>query len=86
MAKAAKEVPPEVVKAPLSIVEQIDAIVQKHLANEPKMEGRSIHLEQSPAGGLHIKVDGEYYQRPAEIQDRDVQLLIKMALKEWEAG
>jgi hypothetical protein len=86
ISEAAKDAPPAAGKAALSIVEQIDAVLQRHLANEPKMAGRKIHLKQAPAGGLHIEVDGEYYQRPAEIKDRDVQLLIKMALKEWEAG
>lgn len=67
------------------IVGQIDAILQKHVRAEPKLEGRSIHLEQAPAGGLRIKVDNEVYQRPAEIREKEVQLVIKMALKEWEA-
>ena len=70
----------------LSIVDQIDAILQKYLIAEPKMAGRSIHLEQAPEGGLRINVDGEYFQRPAEIKEREIQLLIKMALKEWEAA
>jgi hypothetical protein len=86
ISEAAKNVPAAARKTALSIVEQIDAILQRHLSNEPKMAGRSIHLKQAPAGGLHIEVDGEYYQRPGEIEDRDVQLLIKMALKEWEAS
>lgn len=86
IASAASLTPPEPARTTVTIVEQIDAILQRHLASDPKMEGRSIHLEQSPAGGLQIKVDSDYYQRPAEIKDRDVQLLIKMALKEWEAG
>lgn len=67
------------------IVGQIDAILQKYVRAEPKLEGRSIHLEQAPAGGLRIKVDDAVYQRPAEIEEKEVQLVIKMALKEWEA-
>jgi hypothetical protein len=31
-------------------------------------------------------VDGQFYQRPAEIKEKEVQLVIKMALKEWEAS
>ncbi len=68
-----------------SIVEQIDYILQKHVRAEPNLEGRSIHLEQASSGGLLINVDGQTYQRPAEIKEKDVQLVIKMALKEWEA-
>jgi hypothetical protein len=71
---------------PAGIAGQIDAILQKHIRAEPKLEGRSIHLEPAPAGGLHINVDGQFYQRPAEIKEKEVQLVIKMALKEWEAS
>ncbi|MFZ0545957.1 MAG: hypothetical protein WAM60_10995 [Candidatus Promineifilaceae bacterium] len=70
---------------PTNIVDQIDEILQKYVKAEPKLEGRSIHLEQAPAGGLRIKVDEQIYQRPAEIQEKEIQLVIKMALKEWEA-
>lgn len=70
---------------PSGIAGQIDAILQKYVKAEPKLEGRSIHLEQAPTGGLRIKVDNQVYQRPAEIKEKEVQLVIKMALKEWEA-
>jgi hypothetical protein len=68
----------------LSIVEQIDAILQKYLAAEPSLARRSIHLEQAPGGGLRIFVDGRYFQRPGDIEEREIQLALKMALKEWE--
>jgi hypothetical protein len=83
---AAKKGKPTLIKRPTSILSQIDEILQKYIAAEPNFEGRSIHFEQAPAGGLRIKVDGEVYQKPAEIKDKEVQLVIKMALKEWEAG
>jgi hypothetical protein len=68
----------------LTIVEQIDQILQKHLATDPQLARRSIHLEQAPGSGLRIVVDGKYYQRPGEIEEKEIQLFIKMALKEWE--
>lgn len=70
---------------PSGIVGQIDTILQRYIRAEPKLQGRSIHLEQAPAGGLRINVDGQVYQRPAEIKEKEIQLVIKMALKEWEA-
>jgi hypothetical protein len=82
---ATRNEPPAAAGPPSNIVGQIDAILQKHVRAEPKLEGRSIHLEQAPAGGLRIKVDNQVYQRPAEIREKEVQLVIKMALKEWEA-
>lgn len=70
----------------LSPVEQIDAVLQKYVAADPELAGRNIHLEQHPEGGLQIRVDGRYYQRPREIEDQRIQVLIKKAIKEWEAG
>ena len=79
--------PPPVDDEPptLSLVEEIDQILQTHVQAHPQMAGRSIHLHAGLAGGLQIEVDGSYYQRPGEIPDKAVQLLIKQALQEWES-
>ena len=69
----------------LSLVEQVDAILQRHLLTDPELAGRKIHLVQDPSGGLTIDVDGRRYQRPREIEDLRIQKMIKRALKEWEA-
>ena len=71
---------------PQSIAEQIDAILQKHLDADPTMSGRIIHLRQNAAGGLRIEVDGKDYDKPADIADKDVQMVIKTAVKEWNAS
>lgn len=70
---------------PQTIAEQIDAILQKHLATDPQMTSRSIRLRQNATGGLRIEVDGKHYEKPTDIPDKEVQLLIKMAVKEWNA-
>lgn len=79
--------PPPVDEEPplLSLVEEIDQILQRHIQADPRMAGRTIHLHPAMAGGLQIEVDGSYYQRPGEIPDKAVQLLIKNALQEWES-
>lgn len=69
----------------LSLVEQVDAILQRYLLAEPDLAERKIHLIQDPGGGLSIEVDGKQYQRPRDIDDPRIQLLIKRALKEWES-
>jgi hypothetical protein len=69
----------------MSLADEIDAILQKHVRAHPRMAGRSIHLHPAPTGGLQIEVDGIYYKRPGEIPDKTVQLLIKNALLEWES-
>ncbi len=80
-----KDLPPTpTVKKDLSVVEQIDMILQRHLANAPEMAERDIHLQQDASGGLQIKVDGEYFNAPKEINDPKAQAFIKRALKEWE--
>lgn len=69
-----------------TLADQIDAILQKHLAAEPEMAARTIRLRDNPSGGLRIEIDGHFYDRPREIPELAIQRLIKKALKEWEAG
>ena len=69
---------------PLSVAKQIDAILQKHLAADPALANRDIHLKQSDEG-LRIVVDNQAFKRPADVPDKQVQLVLKMALQEWEA-
>ncbi|MCP4357350.1 MAG: hypothetical protein GY796_04945 [Chloroflexi bacterium] len=72
--------------AALSPVAQIDSILQRYIAADPELADRSVHLTQHPAGGLQIEADGRKYQRPREIEDQRVQILIKKAIKEWEGS
>lgn len=69
----------------LSLVEQVDEILQRYLLTDPELAKRKIHLVQDANGGLIIDVDGKRYQRPREIEDPRIQVMIKRALKEWEA-
>jgi putative intracellular protease/amidase len=73
-------------KRPLSVAEQIDAILQKHLAAAPDMGERVVHLVQNPAGGILIEVDGQRFGKPADIPEPAIQELIKRAVKEWDAA
>lgn len=69
-----------------SLADQIDAILQKHLAAEPELINRTIRLRENPSGGLRIEIDGHFYDRPREIPELAIQQIIKKALKEWEAS
>ncbi len=69
----------------LSLVEQVDAILQRHLQTDPELVGRKIHLVQDVNGGLIIDVDGKRYERPRDIENLQIQKMIKRALKEWES-
>lgn len=68
----------------VSIASQIDGILQGYVEADSALAGRSIHLKQSPNGGLIIVVDGQAFKRPNEIEEKTVRDVIKRALKEWE--
>lgn len=69
----------------LSLVEQVDAILQRHLLADPELAERKIHLVQDANGGLIIDVDGKRYERPRDVENPQIQIMIKRALKEWES-
>ena len=69
----------------LSLVEQVDAILQRYLQEDPELARQKIHLVQDAKGGLTIEVDGHRYERPRDIEDKRIQVMIKRALKEWES-
>lgn len=75
----------EAKKEPASIVEQIDKILQRYVASSDMYSSRSIHLIQGREGNVKIEVDGRVYDRPRDIDEKPIQLMIKRALKEWEA-
>jgi len=70
----------------LSIVEQIDVIFQKYLAQDASLQGRIARLESIPEGGLRIRVDSIYYSQPKEIEDKRIRRALTLALREWESG
>ena len=76
--------PLEEMLEPLSIVDQINPLVQKQIDANPELEGRVVHLESEPAGGLQIRVDGQLYERPENIEDVRIRKAIAAALREWD--
>ena len=79
-----KSPPPEEEVEPLSIVDQINPLLQKQIDANPELQGRVVHLESEPAGGLLIRVDGQLYERPENIEDIRIRKTIAAALKEWD--
>lgn len=73
-------------KEPVSLIKQIDAILQRHISSSDRYRDRSIHLIQGAEGNVKIEVDGRVYDRPRDIDEKPIQLMIKKALKEWEAS
>ncbi len=80
-----KEPPPSPeLLEPLSIVEQINPLVQKHIEADPELKGHVVVLENEPAGGLLIRVDGRVYDRPEKIENIRIRKAIAAALREWD--
>ncbi|NPV66454.1 MAG: hypothetical protein HPY64_04835 [Anaerolineae bacterium] len=69
---------------PLSIPEQIDAVLQQMLLRTPEFTGRRIHIRQSVAGGVLIEVDDNSYEAVADIADDAVRAFVQEAIREWE--
>jgi hypothetical protein len=66
-----------------SIVSQIDAILQEHLAGTP-LEERGIFLTQSAAGEVNVFVGLTRYNGVDEVPDPEIKSAIRAAISEWE--
>jgi len=66
-----------------SIVTQIDAILQTHLAGTP-LEERGIFLTQSPEGGVAVYIGLTRYNGIDEVPDQEIKAVIRAAITEWE--
>jgi len=67
----------------LSMVEQIDKILQKNLDGHP-LKKMGIRLQESITGGVNFYVGLTRYEFIDEIPDKDVQAFIQKAIAEWE--
>jgi hypothetical protein len=70
-------------RAPVTMVEQIDAILQLKLAGTP-LALRGIRLVESPEGGVTVEDGLQKYAGVGDVPDPAVQALIRAAIAEWE--
>ncbi len=70
--------------ANLTMVEQIDRVLQKKLDGHP-LEKRGIALRSAPNGSLLVQVGLEEYEWIDEIPDQPIQEIIREAIAEWES-
>ncbi len=73
----------EEIIAPLSMVAQIDEILQKNMADTP-LEKMGIKLLEMPGGGVAVNVGLKRYTGVNEVPDPEVQTAIRAAIAEWE--
>jgi hypothetical protein len=68
-----------------SIVGQIDAILQGKLKGSP-LQGKAIRLMEVPGVGMVVMVGLERYDQVEQVPDRQIQAVIRAAVREWERG
>jgi len=67
----------------LSIVAQIDTVLQMHVINTP-LADRGIRLTESSLGGVEVYVGLNKYASIDDVPDADVKSIIRAAIAEWE--
>lgn len=70
-------------KRQLSIVEQVDEVLQE-LLESSQLKGRNIRLTEMPNKGVTVWVGNEYYDGINAVPDEDVKQIIRQAVKKWE--
>lgn len=81
---APKKLDPEKEFALLSIVQQIDTVLQKKLINTP-LEDAGIRLQESPQGDLEVFVGLQKYESIDNVPDEKIKSVIRAAIAEWES-
>lgn len=71
------------VAAPLSIVAQVDSILQSQLAGTPLME-KGIRLQESPEGGVIVWVGIQKFAGIEDLPDEQIKAAIRAAISTWE--
>ncbi len=69
--------------AGLSMVEQIDAILQDNIAGTPLAE-KVIYLTESKEGGVLVNVGNMRYEGVNEVPDPEIKAALREAIAEWE--
>ena len=67
----------------LSIVQQIDTVLQDHLATSP-LAGRGIRLQESIQGGVEVYVGLQKFEAVEDVPDAEIKAAIRSAIAEWE--
>jgi hypothetical protein len=77
-----KAEPEKNIKA-LSIVQQIDMVLQERLANTP-LDRRGIRLQESDLGGVEVYVGLQKFDAVDDVPDLEIKSAIRAAIADWE--
>ena len=69
----------------LSMADEIEALLQRRLAEDASMASRSIHIRSAPDGGVRVEVDDHFYEGVGDVEDEAVRNFIQATIREWEA-
>lgn len=67
----------------MSMVQQIDTVLQKRIAGTA-LEPLGIHLQDSPQGGLEVLIGSDKFDGIDEVPNPEVTAAIRAAIAEWE--
>jgi len=67
----------------LSIVQQIDTVLQRRILNTP-LEGHGIRLTDSPQGTVEVYIGLQKFNSIDDVPDEAVKSAIRAAIAEWE--
>lgn len=67
----------------LSMVKQIDVVLQKRIAGTP-LEAFGIHLQDTPQGGLEVLIGTRKFETIDDVPDEGIKSAIRAAIAEWE--
>jgi len=67
----------------LSIVQQIDMVLQERLLNSP-LAGRGIRLQESIQGGVEVYVGLQKFHAVDDVPDEEIKTAIRASIAEWE--
>lgn len=67
----------------LSIVQQIDTVLQRRIVGSP-LEKTGVRLQESLQGGLEVHIGTDKYETIDDVPDGEIKTTIRAAIAEWE--
>jgi hypothetical protein len=67
-----------------SVVDDIEAIVQRRVVLIPALAGRDLHVRPGPDGSVHFFFEGQDYEQLEDVPNMTARQLIKDAIQEWD--